>query len=471
MRLIAATLFLCLALPVVGCAPQKVPAPQRPAQEKSETLLPPPGAEEKKPPQSISRRPPPPQAPEQEARPKIPAPVESAPLEGAPPPDLPTTVISGQTAVGLLVPLTGPQADVGRALLNAAEMALFDIAGENFTLLPRDTGGTPDGAAQAAREVLADGARLILGPLLAQEVTAVAPIARASNVPVVAFSTDASVAGTGVFLMGLLPREQVIRVVKYAADQGHKSFAALIPDNAYGNRVYEGLVDATTQTATSLADVERFTPGGDATETVRRLANYSARKAALESQIAALENREDEASRQALARLRQLDAIGDLPFDAVMLAEGGESLRAIAPLLPYYEIDTRKVQLLGTSLWNDPSLGTEPALVGGWFAAPDPKGRADFNARYADLVGKKPHGLATLGYDGTALAAVLARADGGPDFSRSALTAPRGYAGVDGIFRFLPDGLSQRGLAVLEMQRNEFRVLDPAPSEFPKAYY
>lgn len=444
--------------------------PPRPAQEKSEILLPPSERPGEKPPESIARRAPPPEAPPA-PRAKLPAPVESAPLEAPGGPQLPTTVITGRVAVGLLVPLTGPQAEIGRALLNAAEMALFDIADNNFILLPRDTGSTPDGAAAAAREVLDDGARLILGPLLAAEVSAVAPVVRAAGVPVVAFSTDASVAGDGVFLMGLLPREQVVRVVAYAASHGHKNFAALIPDNAYGARVYDGMTEATAQTGTTLIDVERFTPGADATESVRRLANYAARRAALEAQIRELEGRDDEASRQALARLRQLDAVGDVPFDAVMLAEGGENLRAIAPLLPYYEIDTRKVQLLGTSLWNDPSLGTEPALVGGWFAAPDPTGRRDFMARYTDITGQKPHGLATLGYDSAALAAVLARGPNGPDFSLTALTAERGYAGVDGIFRFLPDGLSQRGLAVLEMQRNEFKVLDPAPSEFPKIYY
>lgn len=473
MRLIAATLLLCLALPVVACAPQKVAAPKPPGQEKSEVLLPPAGAKEagkEKLPQSISRRPPPPEAPPA-PRHKLPAPVESAPLESPGGPLPPTTVISGRIAVGLLVPLTGPQGDIGRAILNAAEMALFDIAADNFTLLPRDTGGTPEGAAAAASDVLGSGAKLILGPLLAADVSAVAPVARAANVPVVAFSTDASVAGDGIFLMGLLPREQVVRVVTFAAKRGHKNFAALIPDNAYGGRVYEGLLDATAQTGTVLTDAERFTPGADATETVRRLANYAVRRAALESQIRELEAKDDEPSRQALARLKQLDALGDVSFDAVMLADGGENLRAIAPLLPYYDIDTRKVQLLGTSLWNDPSLGTEPALVGGWFAAPDPTARMEFNARYAALTGQKPHGLATLGYDSTALAAVLARSDSGPDFSVTALTAESGYAGVDGIFRFLPDGLSQRGLAVLEMQRNEFRVLDPAPSEFPKIYY
>ena len=230
-------------------------------------------------------------------------------------------------------------------------------------------------------------------------------------------------------------------------------------------------MEATSNSGGVLTQVERFPPGGDATEAVRRLANYSARRAALEDQIQELEGKNDEASKQALARLKDLDALGSVSFDSVMIAEGGEHLRAIAPLLPYYDVDTRKIQVLGTSLWDDPALGTEPSVVGGWFAAPDPTQRAAFVSRFKALTGHPPHGFAGLGYDAAALAAVLARGPTGPDFSVAALTAEQGFAGVNGIFRFLPDGLSEHGLAVLEMERNQFKVLDPAPTAFAKLAY
>lgn len=434
-------------------------------------LLPPAGEKPSAAPTSISQRPPPPVAPPPTA--KLPPPVEAVPMPplGGPPvaPVLPPP--AGAVSVALLLPLTGPDASIGQSILDAAQMAVFDMADENFTLLPRDTGGTPEGAAKAANDAIAAGAKLILGPLLAQDVAAVAPTARAAHVPVVAFSTDASVAGDGVFLMGLLPREQVIRVVGYAASKGHSRFAALVPDNTYGSRVEEALRDAANQANAVVTQIEKFPPGGDATEAVKQLANFGARHAALEDQIQALEGKDDEASKQALVRLKELDSVGNVSFDAVMVAEGGEHLRAIAPLLPYYDIDTRRVQLLGTALWNDPALGTEPTLVGGWFAAPDPGPRAEFAQKFEAVTGHKPHGFASLGYDAAALAAVLARGDHGPDFSIQTLTAQHGYAGVDGIFRFLPDGLSERGLAVLEMQRNELKVLDPAPTSFAKPVY
>jgi len=158
-------------------------------------------------------------------------------------------------------------------------------------------------------------------------------------------------------------------------------------------------------------------------------------------------------------------------YDALLLPEGGARLRALAPLLPYYDIDPEKVHFLGTGLWDEPGLGAEPALSGGWYAAPPPAPRADFEKRFQDLYRRAPPRLSTLGYDATALAAVLARGEHGADFSPAALTNPSGFAGVDGIFRLRPDGLVQRGLAVLEIHRDGNVVIDPAPETFQSVSY
>ncbi len=341
--------------------------------------------------------------------------------------------------VALLVPLTGPSAGVGRALLNAAQLALFDAARNDFALLPRDTGGTPEGAEAAARSALADGAELILGPLFADSVRRVAPLGREAGVNVIAFSTDSTVAGDGVFVMGFLPRTQIQRVVAFARSQGLLRFAALAPSTPYGTTVVQELQKAARANAAMLTRIEFYDPSGsDAADVVKRLAPRRARK----------------------------NAPVDLGFDAVVLPDGGERLLAVAPLLPYYDIDPAVVRFIGTGLWDDPALGREPALVGGWYAAPPPEFRAAFVKRYRQVYGDEPPRLATLGYDSTALAAVLAQGPDGPEFDAGSLTAPNGFTGLDGIFRFRPDGLVERGLAVLEVHRDRPRVVLPAPDSF-----
>jgi ABC-type branched-subunit amino acid transport system substrate-binding protein len=369
--------------------------------------------------------------------------------------------------VALLLPLSGPSASIGNALLDAAQMAIFDVGDERLTLLPRDTGGTPEGAAKAAQAALSEGAELILGPLFATSVRTVAPLARERGVNVVAFSTDTSVAGGGTFLMGFTPDQQVDRVVEFALRQGLIRFATLAPDTAYGRAVAKALRRSLDQRGGGLVQTVFYDPAAeDISPIVRGLAEYDQRRSALVSQKRSLEGRSDSISANALKRLQQRDTLGDLSFEAIMLPEGGARLKAIAPLLPFYDIDTTKIRLLGTGLWDEPNMGSEPALVGGWFAGPPPATADAFQDRFQTTYGKNPPRIASLAYDAVALAAVLARDEGGARFSKDAIGADSGFAGFDGIFRFGPDGVAERGLAVIQVEAKGISVVDPAPESF-----
>jgi branched-chain amino acid transport system substrate-binding protein len=357
--------------------------------------------------------------------------VVTAPVAPPPPAATAPGIPAGKTPVALLLPLSGPNAGLGAAMLDAAQMALYDVADETLELLPQDTQGTPQGAATAAQAAIAAGARLIIGPLIAAEVEAVKPIAHGSGVPVLAFSTSAQLAGDGTYLLGFLPRQEIERITAYAHGKGAAHFAVLAPKTPYGEVAVEALRGAFAAQGASLERIDFYDPSvADPTPAVKAFA----------------------AAAQGA--------------DAVLLPEGGARLKAIAPLLAYYNIDPEKVHFLGSGLWDEPGLGSEAALDGGWYAAPPPAARADFEKRFHALYHEAPPRLATLAYDATALAAVLAHGANGPDFSAAALTNPSGFVGIDGIFRLLPDGLVQRGLAVLEVRRDGSAVIDPAPETF-----
>jgi branched-chain amino acid transport system substrate-binding protein len=338
---------------------------------------------------------------------------------------------AGKTRVALLLPLSGPNAELGSAMLDAAQMALFDVADNALELMPHDTQGTAQGAAAAAQAALGDGAKLIIGPLLAAEVEAVKPVAQGANVPVLAFSTSTQLAGGGTYLMGFLPQQEITRVIAYAHAKGANNFSVLAPRTPYGEVAVSALRGAVAAQNATLVRIDFYDPAAaDLTPAVKSFA-------------AQVQN-----------------------TDAVLLPEGGARLKGLAPLLPYNGIDPAKVHFLGTGLWDEPGLGSEPSLDGGWYAAPPPANRADFEKRFGDLYHHPPPRLATLAYDATALAAVLAHGQNGPDFSAGALTNPSGFAGVDGIFRLRPDGLIERGLAVLEVEHDGSKVVDPAPQTF-----
>ena len=368
--------------------------------------------------------------------------------------------------VGLLLPLSGPYAAEGETLLHAAQLALFDTADERFLLLPRDTGGTAPGAERAALALLEDGVDLILGPLFAECVNAVATDARAHGVTVVAFSTDRTVASEGVYLLGHTPRTQIRRVFAHAAINGHRRIALLAPETRYGAAVADEAWAAAALQGLSLTRVRTYAPdGSDAAAVVRELAEYDRRTQALKDERATLARQNDAAARRRLKRLQTLDTLGELPFDAVLLADGGARLRQVAPLLPYYDIDPAKIRVLGTGLWEEPATLGEPALAGGWFAGPDPVARRNFETRYSRIFGKPAGAIATLAYDATALAAALARA--GSSFGPQAIANRSGFLGADGLFRFDEEGISDRGLAVFEVaDGGTTRVVSPAPARF-----
>lgn len=386
--------------------------------------------------------------------------------------DLPP-VAATEYRVAFLAPLTGADADIGRDLLDAAQLSIAALAEADFALMPYDT-AQPGGARAAMEAALNDGAQLVLGPLLAADVQVAAPLARARGVPVISFSNTPEVAGDGVYLMGIVPRQQVIRVVRQAFSRGVTRFAALAPSNAYGTNMVQALAAATAEVGATVTHVEYYDPAGDPVPAIKKIANYDQRVAQLQAQRAELRDRGDDLARQALRRLENRDTYGDVDFGALLLPAAGAELQKIAALLPYYDIDPGKVRMLGTWQWDQDGIGAEPALVGGWFAGPPREQRVAFEDEFRQTFKRRPHRLASLAYDATALAAVLASQTGPvPDrrqaFFRAKLTSVNGFAGVDGIFRLLPSGETERGLAVIEVQRNAFRILSPAPQSFQAA--
>jgi len=374
------------------------------------------------------------------------------------------------TRVALLLPLSGRHARLGQAMLDAATLAMFDFGDERLELVVQDTRGTAEGAEEAARLVVGDGARVILGPLLAPSVRAAAPTALAAGVPIIAFSSDRTVVAPGVYTMGFLPGVEVRAVVQHAASRGMIRFGLLAPDDAYGATVSETFAQVVGEMGGVITRTQFYDPfGADFSEAVKAVGDFALRRQALLEERARLETKTDEASIKALERLEDLQTIGDLPFDALLVADGGKRLQTVAANLPYFDVDPAVVKMLGTGQWDEAGLGAEPALLGGWYAAPPPESRAGFEARFVEQFGERPPRLATLSYDASALAAVLSRQPNGPDFSDAVLTNPSGWTGRDGIFRFNPDGLVERGLAVLEVGRRSNRIIAAPPITFQPA--
>lgn len=370
--------------------------------------------------------------------------------------------------VAILLPLSGPRGELGKAMLDAAQLAVFEVASKNFILLPYDTKGTPEGAEEAAARAMGRGAKLVLGPLLADSVAAVKPQTAISQVNVVAFSNSKRVAGDGVFILGFAPDQQIDAIVDYAVSQGLSSYGVMAPSNGYGEAVVDALYEASKRRGAVVTRVGYYDPAAaDFSEPMRALTDYDQRREALVQQMAALEGKDDDASRQALERLQVLDTVGAAPFDAVVLPDAGQNLRSLAALMEFYDVEQPNVRILGLRAWDEtPEIAAEKAVQGAWFAAPPIEERKKFEERFRAAFNYTPPRLASLAYDAAALAAVLAQSPQSTDFSATALTDPNGFRGVDGIFRLQPDGNVERTYAIYEVTPDGFKVLREAADSF-----
>lgn len=359
------------------------------------------------------------------------APVPASPAATAPtPPTLQNTAPLNKIKVGILLPMSGPNAGLGHAMLNAAQQAVYDAAAPNFELMPRDTAGNEATAAAAAHDAIKNGATLLIGPLFAAQVPAVAKVAAGANVPVLTLSTDTSLASSNLYVMGFTPASQAERIARYAVSRGLKRFAALVPGNTYGALVGQAF------------QLEVAKDGG----TMVAMDTY------------------DPTQHDSDAKIRDIaDKIG--VTDALFLPEGGSDLALITKQLTVAGVDPQKVRILGTGLWDSYDTGhVAPFVVGGWYAASDPTVREAFVATYKSFYSEEPPRLSTLAYDATALAAALAKR--GAHFDVASLTNPNGFAGLDGIFRLKLNGEVERGLAVLKVTNDGADVIDSAPPSF-----
>jgi len=341
---------------------------------------------------------------------------------------------SGSVRVALLVPrsATGNAGNIGQAFRNAADLAMRDFPDAGIQLVVYDTGGTPAGALAAANRALAEGAEMILGPVFSSAVGAVAAPARQAGAPVVAFTTDVSVAGRGVYLISFLPDNDIERAITYAAANGRNSFAAIVPANRYGTLVEAAFRQTVSRTGGRVVTIERYQ----------------------------LDQNDIRLKATAIAEVAS-------QFDALLVPDAGDAAVIVADTLASAGVSQETTRLIGSGQWDgDSRISSNPSLAGAWYAAPSRQGFIAFAQRYRSAYNSEPPRNATIAYDATVLAAGLVRQFGADRFSQAVLTNPNGFAGIDGVFRLLPDGSNDRRLSVYEMTGSGTTLADPAPRSF-----
>lgn len=347
--------------------------------------------------------------------------------------------------VALLVPLSGESSAVGTAMLDAANMALYDgylsvpsdQIHSQIVLLPKDTGSTPADAEHVAKQAIDQGAKFIIGPLFSQSVAQVQPLIEGKGVNMLAFSNTREIAKPNTFIFGFLPEQQVQRVADYAFLHKYTRVALLAPNDAYGQRIQETLVSVYSHKGGLVKPSEQYAPSPTNIDAaVGRLAAFN-------------------------------DTNQDQAFQAIFIADGGYQLRNIISSIKKTNIDLKQIKLLGTGLWDDPEIAQIPEMRGAWFSSSNPAIARSFENRFQVLYGYKPIRLASLAYDAVNLITKISMQQSSEQIDVNQLTNNDGFmTPANGLIRLLPDGTNERKLAILEVTPAGFKVIDMAPESF-----
>ena len=335
--------------------------------------------------------------------------------------------------VAMLLPLSGKASTYGKGLQNAAMMAIEDTSNTHLEIRFYDTRSTGTGALEAFHQAVANHAKLILGPLTADEVSAVSPSAKRENIPVISFSTSPQVLGGGVYTIGLLSDEQIERIVSYAASQGRQNIAVVVPDSASGLNIAKSAFDAAAQHGARVSKIGFYEPSSlEFSDLVQKM-------------------------------------VASKNFDTILIAETGSRLKAIASTFGYYDVSYPDVLFIGTSVWENTNLTKETTLYHAIYPSISRVHADYFNNKYKDLFLEQPNSLYTYAYDAVALASALSGKD--ESLMHASITDPDGYVGINGVFKVNQDGTNTHSLDIVKVTQNGLEVTDSAPKKItPKLY-
>ena len=326
--------------------------------------------------------------------------------------------------VGVLLPLSGKASSYGQGMQNAMFMAQDDLKNNQLVLKFYDTKSTEAGAREAAYRAIREGAELILGPLMGEEVEAIAEVTLSADVPVVSFTTSPKVLQRGVYSIGLLNGEQIERALSYAAAQGKNRIVLLVPNNNSGLSIVKSTLMSAKANNVELKKVGFYNPNTmDFSSIVRDVSNPR-------------------------------------DFDVVLVADSGNRLKSIASMFAYHDIMYPDVLFLGTAAWDGTNLDKETILYHGVYPMVTKSYGAYFNEKYKETFGEQAKPLYSFAYDSVLLASVLATKEKGKLDEN--ITGKSGFIGVNGYFKILPTGQSRHSLEMLEITKDGPKVVSPA---------
>ena len=369
---------------------------------------------------------------------------------------------SNRVKIGVLLPLSGKNSQIGGSLLKAAKLSLNKTQNRNIQLFIKDTENSNTNIISSYYDLINEEVDIILGPLFTKNIKIISPVSEDEKTLMITFSNNSEIKNKNTFISGLTPEDEIREVIDYAMSKGSKKFGLIFPNNEYGLRSKKLIQNLMLEKNGEISEFVFYNPKKpDFYGVSKKIANYEQRKLKLEKKLEELKNTNTVDAETKYKKLKNQDTLGELEFDSLFIgAENVKHISMLASILPYYDVDPKKVVYLGNSLWANNVALKEPALEKSIFAGFSEKKFGNFKLEYSEAFNEQPHQIAYLAFDLVGLISNLQKKD--KKINISNITASNGFIGTNGLFRFRSDGSIQRSLSV-------FQIKNQNPIEVKKA--
>ena len=332
--------------------------------------------------------------------------------------------------IGIMLPLTGKHYKIGRSLLNAAQLALSKTNQENIRFHIVDTGNNEE-LVQNTYKLINKGIKIIIGPVFTNNCLILKDLIDEEEITVISFSNNSQLEETNYYVFGLTLEDEINKLLNYSINRGLRKYAVVLPENEFGQRVKKKIEEQKNKNSSIFFKYEFYdTANPDFYAVSRAISDYETRQLNLEEKIRELEKLKTENSLKEIKKLKKLDTYGELDFEAIIIiTEKFSDLSNLNSILPYYDVDPKNIQYMGTSVWAREIALKEPGLNKSYFSSLDILSRKKFEEDYSEVFNEKSHSISSLSYDLVGLLSSLNLNE--PIFNSTILNNNSGFVGIN----------------------------------------
>ena len=295
--------------------------------------------------------------------------------------------------IGLLVPLTGKNAEIGQSIIKSTLLAVNKINNISIEIIPRDTQSDPNITLRSAKELSELGVKIVIGPVFNNNLDYLNEV---KEITFLSLTNKEANRSKNIINTGINAKSQIKAIKKFLELNEIKKTIFLIPDANYKNEIEKAIQSS------KIKLFKKYIYNTDPTKLtsqIEKITNYKKRKQNLDDEIVRIEKSDENNKEKLIEKLQKRDTLGSVNFDSLIIADFDESLKSVTTSLLYTDISPKNKYFITLNQWFDKSLLNETSSQPIYFPSINKKNYENFSLEYFDKFGYYPNQLSFLSFD------------------------------------------------------------------------